>query len=56
MKSYIDQNKLRNIFLDENGTGVYNHKTIENKFNDYFTNVTKRLLENMGETSNKFQD
>ena len=30
MKSYIDQNKLRNIFLDENGTGVYNHKTIEN--------------------------
>ena len=33
-----------------------NHKTITNKFNDYFTNVAKKLLENMDETNNKFQD
>ena len=56
MKSYIDQSNLKNIFLDENGTGVHNHKIIANKFNDYFTNVAERLLESMGETNNKFQD
>ena len=56
MKSYIEQNNLKNIFLDKNGTVACNHKTIENNFNDYFTDVAKRLLENMGERNNKFQD
>ena len=31
-------------------------KPSQEKFNDYFTNNAEKLLKNMGETNNKFQD
>ena len=50
------QKQFENIFLDETVTVVSSHNTFANKFNDSFTNVGKKLLENMGETNSKFQD
>ena len=56
MKSYIDKKQFENNFLDANGTIASNCKTITEKFNNYFTNNAEKLLKNMGETNNKFQD
>ena len=56
MKSYIDKKQFENNFLDANGTIVCSCKTITEKFHNYFTNNAEKLLKNMGETNNKFQD
>lgn len=54
MKSYIDKHNLR-VFFWMKMAIVSNHKTSANKFNDQFSNASKKLLENMGGTNNKFQ-
>ena len=44
------------IYLDENGSIITNHKTIANKFNKFYTNVAKNLLKDLGKTPTKYQD
>ena len=44
------------IYLDENGSIITNKKSTSNKFNKFYTNVAKNLLENLGERNTKYQD
>ena len=37
-----------NIFLNEEGSLVNDPKAVANKFNNYFVNVAKNLLRDMG--------
>ena len=38
-----------NLFLNEKGSLITDPKTVANKFNNFFINVTKNLLKDMGE-------
>ena len=44
------------IYLDDNGNIITDHKLIANKFNKFYTNVAQKLLKDLGETPTKFQD
>lgn len=56
LNEFLHRRQLfENIFLGEDGKIASNHKTITNKFNNYFTHVAVKLPENIGKT-NKFQD
>ena len=44
------------IFLNDNGEIITDHKTITNKFNQYFTSIAHKLVEKIGKPNNKFQD
>ena len=49
-------NAKNNTFLSENGQIITNQSLVENKFNNYFVNVSQNLLKGPGETNNQFQD
>ena len=48
--------RIKDIDISENDTILTNQKTISNKFNQCFINTAKTLIENIGKSSNKFQD
>ena len=47
--------KTQNIFLNDEGSIVTDQKSVATKFNNFYTNMANKLLENMGET-NIFRD
>ena len=52
------QNKnkyLEERFLSDVGEMITDQKTMASKFQNYFVNVAKNLLANIGESNNKFQ-
>ena len=50
-KSSVDD-----IFLNEEGEIITNQKKVANKFNTYYVNVAKKLVDMLGKTTTKYQD
>ena len=44
------------IYLDEKGSIITDQKIVSNKFNQFYTNVARNLLKDLGETPTKYQD
>ena len=44
------------IYLDVDGNIITDQKKVANNFNKFYTNVAKKLLENLGKPNSKYQD
>ena len=53
------QNKNKHFeetFFYEDRKMITDQKTVASKFNNYFVNIAKNILKDIGESNNKFQD
>ena len=44
------------VFLNENGMILTNKVIVSEQFNEHFVTVAQKLVDDIGETANKFQD
>ena len=52
----IKANSLEDVFLNENGMILTNQVIVSVQFNNYIVTVDQNLVDDIGETANKFQD